>query len=367
MCVRHDVHLSLEQEEPPVSSTRTVNLGGKWREWELVCARQNAWSILCGAGAWASMGLWSKANTETTRSHNGAHKLWWEGPQLSVAFWSTARPLTHIKRWKWRVYIHTLLPCPDINECNYSRIFAFKEWEEGREGNVTLRAPSLNSQVCIMGFCRNILGRVYMYLPRCNIGEGGEHVHWPDYSCQHNAHSHYKYMLAVLHNWIKSEATVPQNKKAVRLMRTRSGSERCRIVPVSISCVSLFLSIFPLWVTPKNTGYLMSINRFKKPGFNIYNFGLKMGLWAEMSLNDLCWIDPLQELGWSWMSQSITWLVLNRTDIAVLKWRVLSDNCGLFLFFWKYFLLDCFFGNVWCSQWKWKSSCFFFYALAVIC
>lgn len=163
----------LEQEEPPVSSTRTVNLGGKWRERELVCARQNAWSILCGAGAWASMGLWSKANTETTRSHNGAHKLRWEGPQLSVAFWSTARPLTHIRRWKWRVHIHTLLPCPDINECNYSRIFAFKEWEEGREGNVTLRAPSLNSQVCIMGFCRNILGRVYMYLPRCNIGEGG--------------------------------------------------------------------------------------------------------------------------------------------------------------------------------------------------
>lgn len=117
--------------------------------------------------------LWSKANTETTRSHNGAHKLRWEGPQLSVAFWSTASPLTHIRRWKWRVYIHTLLPCPDINECNYSRIFAFKEWEEGREGNVTLRAPSLNSQVCIMGFCRNILGRVYMYLPRCNIREEG--------------------------------------------------------------------------------------------------------------------------------------------------------------------------------------------------
>lgn len=91
-----------------------------------------------------------------------------------------------------------------------------------------------------MGFCRNILGRVYMYLPRCNIGEGGVRVHWLDYSCQHNAHSHYKYMPAVLHNWIKSEATVPQNKKAVRLMRTRSGSERCRIVPVSISCLSLF-------------------------------------------------------------------------------------------------------------------------------
>lgn len=72
------------------------------------------------------------------------------------------------------------------------------------------------------------------------------------------------YMPAVLHNWIKREATVPQNKKAVQLMRTRSGSERYRVVPVSISC------LFILWVSPKNKGLLLlCIKCFKGQIFSI--------------------------------------------------------------------------------------------------
>lgn len=82
-------------------------------------------------------------------------------------------------------------------------------------------------------------------------------LHWLVSPTEHNTLSHYMYMPAVLHNWIKREATVPQNKKAVRLMRTHSGSERCRVVPVSIS------SLFILWVTPKNTDLLLCIKCFK--------------------------------------------------------------------------------------------------------
>lgn len=37
--------------------------------------------------------------------------------------------------------------------------------------------------------------------------------HRADSPREHNTISHYMYMPAVLHNWIKREATVPQNKK----------------------------------------------------------------------------------------------------------------------------------------------------------
>lgn len=37
-------------------------------------------------------------------------------------------------------------------------------------------------------------------------------------------HSHITSTCLLLHNWIKREATIPQNKKAAQLMRTRSGS-----------------------------------------------------------------------------------------------------------------------------------------------
>lgn len=93
-------------------------------------------------------------------------------------------------------------------------------------------------------------------------------LHWLVSPSEHNTLSHYKYMPAVLHNWIKREATVPQNKKAVRLMRTRSGSERYRIVPVSISCL-----VF-LWVTPKNIGQLLCIKCVRGQSFNVNNCGL---------------------------------------------------------------------------------------------
>lgn len=134
---------------------------------------------------------------------------------------------------------------PTIKECNYTKIFACRKWEEGHGGNVKLSAPASNSNQCaLQEFVETV--KPGSTCSSCSILLGRGCV--PLLAREHNTLSHYKYMPAVLHNWIKREATVPQNKKAVRLMRTRSGSERYRIVPVSISC------LFFLWVTPKNIG-----------------------------------------------------------------------------------------------------------------
>lgn len=66
-------------------------------------------------------------------------------------------------------------------------------------------------------------------------------------------------------------------------MRTRSGSERNRIVPVSIS------RLFFLWVAPKNTGALLSIRCFKGPGSNNQNCRLSQdseGMFVSRNVNE---------------------------------------------------------------------------------
>lgn len=121
--------------------------------------------------------------------------------------------------------------------------------------------------VCITDLCGSILARVSVSLLNYIIRQG-VCVYMREYtgsSIPDNiTHSHIT-STCLLHNWIKRGATVPENKKAVQLMRTRSGSERYGIVPVSISC------LFFLWVAPKNTGWLLSIPCFEGTSVNNQN------------------------------------------------------------------------------------------------
>lgn len=145
--------LSLKQEEPPVSCTRTVSRGGrKCRVNASVCRANCLESILRGRGPQISDG---RPALKTTRSHSRAHKLQQEPPP----------PLTFsCKEWEGRLYIH-MLPCPLIKEGNYSQIFACRKWEEGCGGNFKLPSPTTE-------VWRSSLARVCMFLLQYIIGEG---------------------------------------------------------------------------------------------------------------------------------------------------------------------------------------------------
>ena len=193
--------------------------------WMLVYAGQTAWRVFSGeeAGTQGDHGPLMVGQhwrlQEATTEHTGCCR---RAPWLS---WLTGTsPLTSSsKEWKWGVYTHTL---PTIKECNYTKILHVGNGRRAVEEMLNSVRPRASVYQCTLQNSVEIVKPGSVFLLQYIIGEGlcvcvCVCPHW----LEHNTLSHYKYMPSVLHNWIKSEATVPQNKEAVRLMRTRSGSE----------------------------------------------------------------------------------------------------------------------------------------------
>lgn len=150
---------------------------------------------------------------KTTRSHNRGHRLQRESPWLCCLFehhqvlnWHSAR------KNRREECVSTCCPGP----LSRSVItVTFLHVGNGRRSVEEMLNSMCPHQTCASVHSVSWYFNQVLHVPAAvNFQGGGLCVHLLDHPWQDNTLSHYKYMPAALHNWIKREAVVSQNKRS---------------------------------------------------------------------------------------------------------------------------------------------------------